>query len=289
VVRINYNNIRYWLDNTVYDSGIVKIGYASGNHFIVPLLIKKLLFKNKHCEYNRKSCIPLSEQISQRNVTYTLKKGIMIKINYNLDGKVTKLTFKHNQFKIIIEPYVFCIKRSKESNIGNIIENYRKKIDNSELISAQNYWDSKIDVINSFVKNSYNPFNKYQPDYISIFYPNDRNRKKLLFNFAKAVKINSDFDFSDYFSKIDYSKSVVKDKNYEQNFKYSKPNNLLSCTKILIIDDTIDEGRTLDVFLNKLFENSLINFNTEIKFICIYNNPKFDDKIKNIDLKKLMK
>lgn len=212
----------------------------------------------------------------------------MIKINYNLDGKVTKITFKQNQFKIMVEPYVFCLKYFNSDNIGNIIEKYRKKIDDSKLVNAQNFWDSKIDVVSSFVKHTSNPFNKFQPDYISIFYPNDRNRKKLLNDFVKAININFNYNFSDSFYKIDSNKSVVKDKNYEQNFKYLKPDNLLSCSKILIIDDTIDKGRTLDIFLKKLYENNLLNFETEIKFICIYNNSKFDDKIKNIDLKKIV-
>jgi hypoxanthine phosphoribosyltransferase len=46
--------------------------------------------------------------------------------------------------------------------------------------------------------------------------------------------------------------------------------------RILIIDDVVNSGTTIEWFIKKAIQNGLINNveNVEIRAICIYNRPK---------------
>lgn len=90
--------------------------------------------------------------------------------------------------------------------------------------------------------------------------------------FNKSIEQFNVKDISQRFYKIDSSRSIkaplTKD-DFVLELDAIEPIN-----SILIVDDIIDEGATLNIFLEKLSDLKLISNATQVKMACIYNNRK---------------
>ncbi len=197
------------------------------------------------------------------------------------DGKLTEFKLKFEQLtKTIKVKSYFAVKKldSNDNNAGKVIENYREKVRDTPE-SATEYFNSKIHIINSFINNLEDKSsNEY--DYVQLFLPSDTFRNKLL----------KEFSLKNFNSKNDYSTSFCKDKDLsivglncndaENIFTFEKPKNLSKPVKsILLIDDTIDTGCTIKIFLKKLYATNIIDSETEINIVIIYNNYR-ENKLK---------
>lgn len=200
----------------------------------------------------------------------------MIKIKPdNNNGKIRQIEYENNGFKKIIEPKIYVItKLTDPKNIGAILEKYRKLSSESE----KHFIDNKA-ILDTFINNISVSFENFEPDQIVCFLPTDKNRRQLLTKFSNKVKstfqnknIN---DHSDKFSKKDVNKSI-KDGLTAKDYELLLDSETEPFKNLLIIDDTIDGGNTLSIYLDKLFEKKLIDNDTVIKMTCIYSNAKME-------------
>ena len=187
--------------------------------------------------------------------------------------KIKGSEYENNGFKKTIEIKVLTITSSTdENNVGTILEKYR----NNDTDSNK-YFASKKNALEKFICDYATPFNKFIADGIICIFPNDNNRRELLSKFkdklTSEIPNKSDIDYSDKFSKRDNSKSIKRDNLTGLDFELSLSNST-PFKKLLIIDDVIDEGKTLEILLDKLLSQKLIDNKTEIKMGCIYNRPK---------------
>lgn len=170
---------------------------------------------------------------------------------------------------------------STKSEIGGVIENYRKK-------NTLNFAD-KQKVIDDFLENTGYPFSAFTPDYLQVIASSDEERKALIHRFSDKLldgKNLKSVDFSKSFTKIK-NDSAAKKSREEVNkmWTYEKPNGInVPAKNVLIIDDIIDSGNTICAFIDKLIEKEVINNQTIIKAIIIYNNYK-DPNFKPFSLK----
>jgi hypothetical protein len=200
----------------------------------------------------------------------------MVKVISDSNFKIVQVEYDRNGFNSIIETIVLTTRIGKaEDNIGNILEKYRMLNNNLDT-----YFESKREILENYICIHTTPFNNFLPDGIICIYPLDYNRRKLLEKFKE--KLTSDFekiadiDYSENFFKKDKTKSIKKDNltglDFELTISKTKP-----FKGLLIIDDVFNEGKTLEILLNKLLSNGLINNDTTIKFGCIYNLPISDN------------
>ena len=191
----------------------------------------------------------------------------------NIDGKIIQIEYKYNDFQKKIEPKILTVSSPiDKKNVGTILEHYL-------LLSAEanNYFEDNKSVIYNFINRYSLNFENFIPDCIICIFPADVNRKQLLQAFKDKITINysnrNEIDRSENFVKIDPSKSIKKHHLTKDDYKLSidlqKP-----IKGLLIIDDVIDEGSTLNILLEMLLDKNLINENTIINMACIYNRPK---------------
>jgi hypothetical protein len=202
----------------------------------------------------------------------------------NIDGKIYSISIQIESVDIKIPVYISCLVKSKDpENIGVILELYRVKYLND--ISYINNHFPKI--IKHISKLSF-PFIDFDPDCIVCFYPIDENRKNILKYFKEKMTENllnvSEIDISDSFKKKDgaisvMSKHLTKD-DFELTFLGSN-----SFKNILIIDDIIDQGRTINIFLELLAEKGLLDKETNVRIVCIYSRLK---KFTTMNLKQML-
>ncbi|WP_299273476.1 hypothetical protein [uncultured Psychroserpens sp.] len=208
-----------------------------------------------------------------------------------IEGKLTEFKLKFQDLtKTIKVNSCYAVKKfdSNDNITGKVIENYREKVRDEPELAAE-YFNSKIEVINSFIINvKDDSLNKY--DYVQLFLPSDENRNQLLRNFS-FKKFNSENDYSSSFKKNKDLSIVGIDCNKAENiFTYEEPNNINKPVKsILIIDDTIDTGCTVKIFLKKLYESNIIDNETEISVSIIYNNYRENKSKPPLEAWKKMK
>jgi hypothetical protein len=188
--------------------------------------------------------------------------------------KVISAQYENNNFKKSIEFNILTIsKNNDENNVGTILEKYRS--DNN----TQSYYTSKKSILENFIKNSKMPFSEFSPDSIICIFPLDENRHLLLTKFKQNIssKYSNEtyIDYSENFTKKDKTKSIKKDNLTAEDFELTI-NNSKPFKKLLIIDDVVDEGKTLEILLDKLLKKKLIDNETVIKMACIYNRPKLN-------------
>ncbi|WP_055446256.1 hypothetical protein [Lacinutrix mariniflava] len=214
----------------------------------------------------------------------------MIEPKYT-EGKLIEFKLKFEELTKTIKVKSYYAVKNSDSNdnyAGKIIENYRQKVRDTPE-SATEYYNSKIEVINSFIdKLEDKSSNKY--DYVQLFLPSDENRNELLTNFSNK-HFNSENDFSTSFYKKKNTSIVGLNCDDANNlFTYEEPINLNNPLKsILLIDDTIDTGCTIKIFLKKLYELNIFDKETEINAFIIYNNYKAEKMTNPMDLLRKMK
>jgi adenine/guanine phosphoribosyltransferase-like PRPP-binding protein len=201
--------------------------------------------------------------------------NIKLEYDYN-NGKVIKavLNSDNNKWGISIESnFAVMKKQSDNPTAGKVIEKYRELL-RDDLENANTYFKTNKNVIDDFIQQlPNNSNNKY--DYVQIFLPRDKNIQELLTKFAEKQ-----FDGFNNYSKYYYKKedvSVVGMK-YEKAthlFNFDIPKNVETPLKsILIIDDVVDTGCTIKIFISNLIEANMISDQTKIKVLIIYNNFK---------------
>ena len=196
------------------------------------------------------------------------------KISADIDSfKITEIDYENNGFKKNIEVKILTVSKTTDpTNVGSILEKYR-----GLTADAEKYFQDNKAVLDKFINRYSISFENFSPDCVVCFFPSDKNREELLKLFKEKVTINyenrDEIDHSDKFVKIDPEKSIKKDALTKDDFTLSL-NQEVPIKALLIIDDVIDEGKTLNIFLDKLLEQKLINSETVIKVACIYNRPK---------------
>ncbi len=207
----------------------------------------------------------------------------MVKLNPNFDGKIESIEVKFTGFKLNIDVHVFNLLKSyNPMDIGKIIETY-----NTNYKGDIKYVKKNLQTITNYFKNVNYPFPGFFPDSLFCFYSADPYRRKLLKCFSSKLTSHIDdinmIDFSSMFKKKDASKSIKKDLLEKEDYElaYQK---VESFKNLLVIDDVIDEGKTINILLELLFENGLINPSTNVKLICLYNRPKS----KKFDLSQIL-
>lgn len=199
----------------------------------------------------------------------------MVNLYSNQDTfKITRASFKKDDFETTLEIKVHTVTKVYDnSNVGNILEKYR-----SMDTEKEKYFQENKDTLDQFINNYAISLDGFIPDGVICILPNDENRKELLLSFQSKVQgeTNPD-DYSKIFIKKDKNKSIKKDNlsvnDFELNIEKDDP-----FQNLLIIDDVIDEGKTLSILLELLLEKRLINHRTNIKMSCIYNRPKLEKK-----------
>lgn len=193
----------------------------------------------------------------------------MIKILFNENNqKVNQIDFEYDDFKKIIFPNVYSVFVNKNGNIGRILEDYRKLKEN-----ADEFYQENIHVLNEFIQNYNSPFTKINPDCVVCFLPMDNNRKQLLINFKEKIiaslENKTGIDFSDNFYKKEPSKSIkhhdLKKKDFNLSIDRDTP-----FKSIIVIDDVINEGKTLGIFLEMMKDRKLFDDCTEVNAAFIY-------------------
>ncbi|MCF4100045.1 phosphoribosyltransferase [Gillisia sp. M10.2A] len=94
-------------------------------------------------------------------------------------------------------------------------------------------------------------------------------------------------NFSEKFYKIDDQKSIKKNNLNSDDFNLDIESH--NFKNVLILDDVIDEGKTLEILVQKLYENNLIMGETNIKIGCLYNRAKGNTHKKQIDVMEWFK
>jgi hypothetical protein len=193
----------------------------------------------------------------------------MIKILFNEnDQKVNQIDFEYDDFKKLIFPNVYSVFDNKNGNIGRILEDYRKLKENADEFYLENK-----PILDDFVKNYNSPFTDIYPDCVVCFLPVDINRKHLLIDFKEKIlglfENKNEIDFSVNFIKKDPIKSI---KHYDLNkndfnltIERDKP-----FKSVIVIDDVINEGKTLGIFLEMMKDKNLIDGKTEVNGAFIY-------------------
>jgi len=201
----------------------------------------------------------------------------MIKIIPNNDLKIEKIEFSKDDIKLVIELQVLTVVQElNPNNIGTILEKYRNCINDPE-----NYFETQRQNIETFIYKTAKSFDNFNPDFLMCFLPRDENRQNILQLFKDKIlpNLNPDIDFSNTFYKKDNSKSIKKNNLTKEDFILNIKKST-TYNNVLIIDDVIDEGKTVDIFLNKMLDSNLINYKTKVKMACLYNRPKIK-KLKN--------
>jgi len=211
--------------------------------------------------------------------------NVMVEADW--EGKVISIKIQKENWNINIETHVFRLTNLRDkNNIGCIIENYRRIQKNETQSNASKYFLENNDEINNFIKTVKYPFPDFTPDLLFIFSTKDINRQNFIDEFVEALCIPNIMtsNKSKCFKKIDPNKSITEGLTSND---YLFDNNKVEPSKnVLILDDTIDKGRTVRILIEKLTENKIISNDSTIKLICAYNNAK---PLKKINLKDLMK
>jgi len=187
------------------------------------------------------------------------------------DGKITEISV--GEFRIPV--HVFSVTNwNNKKNIGSIIEEYRKLIKDKKYKKSNIFFQDNKKYILTFLKNLKSPFPEYNPDFVIIFYPYDENRLNFLKCFVKGLKVKNitEIDFSKTFKKKEPEKSITEGLTKKDFVFFYNKTELLK--NILLIDDTISEGRTVSILLEFLQDNNLIDQHTIIRLVCAYNNEK---------------
>jgi hypothetical protein len=204
----------------------------------------------------------------------------------NCTFKVINVEYEKDDFKKIIEINVLTTSNlNDEKNVGTILEKYR-----SDEPKSNDYFKSNKSNLEKFIKGQTKPFDQFSPDGIICVDTNDENIQELLLIFKQSltseIKSLNEIDHSKSFYKTDKSKSIkknnLKDSDFKLEIRKSEP-----FKNLLIIDDVIDKGKTLEILLNKLLFKKLISSHTTIKMGCIYNRPKMDTLLFMDVLKKM--
>lgn len=195
------------------------------------------------------------------------------KITPDFNGKIKSIDIEVAGFELQVTATVFCVVNSNDTNnIGTILEKYRaSNLNNESLIIEQK---PKLE---RFVRNLTSPFAELKPDCIVCFYPADLNRKSLLKCFKNKLTAHIDMsnkiDYSLHFNKKDSTKSVKQDNLTLEDFELTIDNET-PFKNILMVDDVIDQGKTINIFLELLADKGLVDNKTTLNLACIYNRPK---------------
>jgi hypothetical protein len=194
----------------------------------------------------------------------------------NIHGKVDKLNYEYKNFKFLIDVFVFSVTKLNDfNNIGFVLEKYRSIKKENDDLSAHQFFEINKPIFDKFISFVSYPFGQFIPDYLNLFFPSDKNRFRFLLNFSdtllKHIPDWEKIDFSKNFKKNKPELSVIDNSN-NLDFDLIIDTKIKKIDKLLMIDDTIDEGRTVQIFLDKLADNDLLSENTQIKLICVYNN-----------------
>ena len=198
---------------------------------------------------------------------------MVTKVYSNWQSKVTAIDITVYEINLKVDVWVSCVVNSIDSNnIGSIIENYRKYGLNDE-----SFINEHKDRVAKYLRALIYPQTDFKPDCIICVYPSDKNRAQVLKCFKRSVKQHIEnfgrVDFSSSFRKIDEAKSVVNDNLTEEDFELVIEGGK-QFLQVLIIDDAVDKGTTVDILLALLARKQLITGETQVRLACIYNRPK---------------
>ena len=154
--------------------------------------------------------------------------------------------------------------------------------------NADKFYQEKKPILDEFIKSYNSPFTEIYPDCVVCFLPEDVNRRQLLINFKEKIigsfENKVGIDHSEKFIKKDKSKSIT-DGLTKQDFEMLIQN-IPPFKSVMIIDDTINQGRTVNIFLEMMTDNNLIDELTEINMAFIYCLPTLKYQIKHLDAHK---
>lgn len=185
-----------------------------------------------------------------------------IKPTYDINGFLTQLHYKNWDIQVRSHHAVI---------IGGSSDNYGKRL---ELNRLGNNTEEEVNELEGVFLASVVAINSIETDYVQVFYPTHEFRKEKLENFVNTLQINSDQVYSLRFQKNE-NRSITE--FYENDlqgqidlFSFDS-SEIKPIKKLVLIDDTINKGRTIRAFLAHLEANNLIDDDTEIKAYCIYN------------------
>jgi len=201
-----------------------------------------------------------------------------IKINANPETfKVSCIEYKNGELKKDIEVFAATVNKPEDKlNVGFILEEYRKLAS-----GCDEYYSNHRMILENFVSIIKPPFQDFIPSHIISFQPIDVNRRGLLSAFVQKItnpdSLNSSANLTDCFFKTDPSRSI-KEGLTADHFVLRLPDKNPLIQNLLIVDDVIDKGDTVKIFLDKLVMLGKIDASTIIKMACIYNNRKMEKK-----------
>lgn len=195
---------------------------------------------------------------------------------------IDQLTFTEGSVNIPIIVKSYNVVRNRdENNIGSIIEKYRLLKEESPDKASQ-HWAQKAHVLARYLTKKFpTPWPDFVPDYICVVGASDELRLGFINRFAHRIVSNypnsQQIDFSQHFRKIDQTRSITQyqDEANADIFELDVREEVRP-TKILLIDDVVNTGATIECFVKKAIKNGLIinPEKIEIRVICIYNRPK---------------
>lgn len=212
------------------------------------------------------------------------------KISKVVANKIQELKFHIDNSELTVNVHSFGVKRHNcFDNPGFLIESYRELF-NEDTEEANNYIVKYFSTIEKYIGRLINPIND-KPDYIQIFRTIDKRRNEIIKIFCNKmlenIEENKNLDYSDFFSKKNKNLSVTDKSKSEQeifeNFLYVKPKKVDRIKTLWIIDDTINVGSTIDAFLRNLYYKNLVDLNTKIYCLILYNQFKTDTCYKGMN------
>ncbi|KAA6330228.1 hypothetical protein EZS27_021043 [termite gut metagenome] len=192
------------------------------------------------------------------------------------DVKATKIFYTDSDSSSNVEIEVSVFHIAENQNLWTNLEIYRQLVRDSQQDLANSLFEKIESRLYGVIDKFSNPFPDFEFDTFIAFYPEDKNRRKLLKffidNITNGIKNIAEIDKSNSFEKNDKYRSV-KDGLTTSDFTLDEKS-LIGMKKLLLVDDVIDCGRTIKIFLDKLIENGIDLTKVEIKLICLYHNSR---------------
>jgi hypothetical protein len=216
------------------------------------------------------------------------KEKLMENFKYNDNGKLTSLDYQNNDFLITINVNSHCVVKESDPELtgGKVIEEYRKKR-KANPENAESFFDQNKSAVDYLIDSL--SINHALYDYVQIMLPKDERRREVLQRFSKK-HFNEENDYSNNFRKKE-DKSIVGLPNKEafELFEFNKPEIKQPVKTLLIVDDTIDKGTTINIFLENLMKENILDKETKVISCIIYNNFNTSEpKISREDIMKIM-
>jgi hypothetical protein len=212
--------------------------------------------------------------------------------------RIEFLVYQRREIKWLIPVDSFCISdKFDKLNPGTIIKEYLNLNKKGKAIVAEFYLAYRLPMISEYI-NKLRIKREKKPDCIQIFKANDKYRDQLIEQFHTKI-VGEMFPnetlppYLSQWSKVNQQVNSNKiDDSADQNspgFGHEKPNKAKPIQTLWLIDDTMNTGGAMEIFLNKLYDAKLLTQHTKIKAFFLYNDLRIEAAYKDLAIESLLR